>query len=84
MCLFVVDYNLAVTAVHRIGRTGRCGKTGIATTFVNKLCGKMMPQISWFMYLLPYRGVCTTGSKGSVNGSQPESTSISSPVGCSQ
>lgn len=25
--------------VHRIGRTGRCGKTGIATTFVNKLCG---------------------------------------------
>ena len=26
--------------VHRIGRTGRCGKTGIATTFVNKLCGK--------------------------------------------
>lgn len=22
--------------VHRIGRTGRCGKTGIATTFVNK------------------------------------------------
>ena len=23
--------------VHRIGRTGRCGKTGIATTFINKL-----------------------------------------------
>jgi ATP-dependent RNA helicase DDX41 len=22
--------------VHRIGRTGRCGKTGYATTFVNK------------------------------------------------
>lgn len=22
--------------VHRIGRTGRCGKTGVATTFVNK------------------------------------------------
>ena len=22
--------------VHRIGRTGRCGKTGIATTFINK------------------------------------------------
>lgn len=21
--------------VHRIGRTGRCGKTGIATTFIN-------------------------------------------------
>eukprot|EP00898_Chlorokybus_atmophyticus_P005935 jgi/Chlat1/6342/Chrsp44S00457 len=24
--------------VHRIGRTGRCGKTGIATTFINKNC----------------------------------------------
>ncbi|ESO04877.1 hypothetical protein HELRODRAFT_78123, partial [Helobdella robusta] len=24
--------------VHRIGRTGRCGKTGVATTFVNKTC----------------------------------------------
>merc|ERR1712093_918199 len=22
--------------VHRIGRTGRCGRTGVATTFVNK------------------------------------------------
>ena len=22
--------------VHRIGRTGRCGKTGMATTFINK------------------------------------------------
>ena len=22
--------------MHRIGRTGRCGKTGIATTFINK------------------------------------------------
>ena len=33
--------NLAIpSTVHRIGRTGRCGKTGIATTFVNKLCGK--------------------------------------------
>ena len=24
--------------VHRIGRTGRCGKTGVATTFINKQC----------------------------------------------
>lgn len=24
--------------VHRIGRTGRCGKTGVATTFINKAC----------------------------------------------
>lgn len=27
--------------VHRIGRTGRSGKTGIATTFINKGCGKI-------------------------------------------
>lgn len=32
--------HLCSFTVHRIGRTGRCGKTGIATTFVNKLCGK--------------------------------------------
>jgi hypothetical protein len=25
--------------VHRIGRTGRCGKTGVATTFINKQVG---------------------------------------------
>lgn len=25
-------------ALYRIGRTGRCGKTGIATTFINKNC----------------------------------------------
>mmetsp|Transcript_4186 Transcript_4186/g.6989 ORF Transcript_4186/g.6989 Transcript_4186/m.6989 type:complete len:255 (+) Transcript_4186:26-790(+) len=24
--------------VHRIGRTGRCGKTGVATTFINRSC----------------------------------------------
>lgn len=29
-----------VSAVHRIGRTGRSGNTGIATTFINKACGK--------------------------------------------
>ncbi|GLU03989.1 hypothetical protein SLE2022_211560 [Rubroshorea leprosula] len=27
--------------VHRIGRTGRCGKTGIATTFINKSQSEM-------------------------------------------
>ena len=26
--------------VHRVGRTGRCGKTGIATTFINKTCSE--------------------------------------------
>jgi ATP-dependent RNA helicase DDX41 len=24
--------------IHRIGRTGRCGKTGVATTFINREC----------------------------------------------
>ena len=24
--------------MHRIGRTGRCGKTGLTTTFINKNC----------------------------------------------
>ena len=28
------------TYVHRIGRTGRCGKTGVATTFINKNCSE--------------------------------------------
>lgn len=28
--------------VHRIGRTGRCGKTGIATTFINKTVEQTM------------------------------------------
>jgi len=27
--------------VHRIGRTGRCGKTGVATTFINVNCPEM-------------------------------------------
>lgn len=30
----------SLSAVHRIGRTGRSGNTGIATTFINKACGK--------------------------------------------
>jgi len=30
------------TYVHRIGRTGRCGKTGVATTFINKNCSEQI------------------------------------------
>lgn len=30
----------SLSAVHRIGRTGRSGNTGIATTFINKACGE--------------------------------------------
>jgi len=35
----VVNYDMPKEIenyVHRIGRTGRCGKTGVATTFINK------------------------------------------------
>ncbi|CAM0947732.1 unnamed protein product [Alopecurus aequalis] len=35
----VVNYDMPAEIenyVHRIGRTGRCGKTGVATTFINK------------------------------------------------
>ena len=35
----------SISLVHRIGRTGRCGKTGIATTFINKMCGKCIVYI---------------------------------------
>ncbi len=34
----VVNYDMPdeiENYVHRIGRTGRCGKTGVATTFIN-------------------------------------------------
>ncbi len=26
--------------MHRIGRTGRCGKTGVATSFINRECSE--------------------------------------------
>ncbi|CAH9134170.1 unnamed protein product [Cuscuta epithymum] len=35
----VINYDMPAEIenyIHRIGRTGRCGKTGIATTFINK------------------------------------------------
>lgn len=31
-----------VLIVHRIGRTGRSGKTGIATTFINQHCSEQI------------------------------------------
>ena len=45
-----------VCVVHRIGRTGRCGKTGIATTFINKMCGTyvLLPQSLALSLSLPY------------------------------
>lgn len=33
-----VSPNLLLKQVHRIGRTGRNGKTGLATTFINRHC----------------------------------------------
>jgi ATP-dependent RNA helicase DDX41 len=35
----VINYDMPKdieSYVHRIGRTGRCGKTGYSTTFINK------------------------------------------------
>lgn len=41
--------------VHRIGRTGRCGKTGVATTFINKarkeLCSLFVVCSSFWLSL---------------------------------
>ena len=37
----IINYDMPTDIekyVHRVGRTGRCGKTGIATTFVSKAC----------------------------------------------
>lgn len=34
----------SLSAVHRIGRTGRSGNTGIATTFINKACGESITR----------------------------------------
>ncbi|CAF4875788.1 unnamed protein product, partial [Rotaria magnacalcarata] len=37
----VINYDLPEDIenyVHRIGRTGRCGRQGLATTFINKTC----------------------------------------------
>lgn len=39
----VINYDMPEdmeSYVHRIGRTGRCGKTGLATTFINKGCSE--------------------------------------------
>lgn len=38
-CRVTGSENILIS-VHRIGRTGRSGKTGIATTFINKGCGQ--------------------------------------------
>ena len=40
----VINYDMPTEIenyVHRIGRTGRCGKTGVATTFINRGCDEM-------------------------------------------
>jgi ATP-dependent RNA helicase DDX41 len=33
---------LSISTVHRIGRTGRCKKTGVATTFINRNCSEII------------------------------------------
>lgn len=47
-----------VSAVHRIGRTGRSGNTGIATTFINKACGEQQHRAGgWRRQLGSAKGV---------------------------
>lgn len=54
------NYNFYVhiffLTVHRIGRTGRSGKKGIATTFINKACGKYqtLSQILVYNFILKF------------------------------
>jgi ATP-dependent RNA helicase DDX3X len=47
----VINFDLPTTAdidsyVHRIGRTGRCGKTGIATSFMNEQNGPIARELA--------------------------------------
>ena len=42
---------LVTFTVHRIGRTGRCGKTGVATTFVNKTVGELAFCFALFIFV---------------------------------
>lgn len=44
-CYFVKFLINASCLVHRIGRTGRRGIRGLATTFINKTCGKFFLEL---------------------------------------
>lgn len=46
-CVYTILFNSVLTffksiTVHRIGRTGRSGKTGVATTFINRSCSEQI------------------------------------------
>lgn len=45
-CVYIFGGVLALlisnTHTHRIGRTGRCGKTGVATSFINRECSETL------------------------------------------
>lgn len=45
---------VSLPAVHRIGRTGRSGNTGIATTFINKACGESFTRATSVVPQLPH------------------------------
>ena len=65
---YVINYDMAKTIedyTHRIGRTGRAGKTGIAVTFLTKddsatfydlkqVCFFMLFHIIYALSMLPY------------------------------
>jgi ATP-dependent RNA helicase DDX3X len=63
--------------VHRIGRTGRCGNTGTATTFVNERCKNVLQDLfhklrenkqetpAWFVQLYQRAGTIRTSFSNS-------------------
>lgn len=72
----VINYSFPLTTedyVHRIGRTGRAGKKGVAHTFFtkeNKVCSNFMANISkstliQFLYIIANQGDVTRDFLGS-------------------
>lgn len=66
-CAFILLLLLFFSClVHRIGRTGRCGKTGVATTFINKSCGAYWCQeftvLVRIYSILSHFAVCLTST----------------------
>ena len=66
------DALFPLSAVHRIGRTGRSGNTGIATTFINKACGESSTRATFGCPLGPppmTSQVLATGPRAGPDGS---------------